>query len=268
MAQFKGLMTTHDGLNYISEVSGQMILCSDTMELYFDTHDRGRIKRSDVIWFESDQERLQSSPIENKIYIVKSPCNIWSYVDGAWCNLSNEPIEGIFNEIKSDISNIKTDITNIGNNVTDITTDLTQAKDDIVRIDNSVSEAKTDITEIETSLTETQTIISEIKTEVIETKETIIHIQDTKSSKHYTITLSAAQWALQGKEFIQSPLYSEEIFYGTMYDPDVNLIVSPSADYFGKYVVIARPNADETALEFVTDILPTEDIIMDIIVLP
>ena len=83
-------------------------------------------------------------------------------------------------------------------------------------------------------------------------------------SKTYSILLKKESWTNNGIDYVQLPDYSAEIFKGKLYDENINIVVSPSDNNTEFINIFARPNSDGTRLEFVSDILPTTDIIMNI----
>lgn len=83
-------------------------------------------------------------------------------------------------------------------------------------------------------------------------------------SKTYSITLPQDSWTYNGTDYVQLPDYSTEIFRGKMYDDDINVVVTPSQLNTENININARVSEDGTRLEFVADILPTTDIIMNI----
>lgn len=108
MARFKGLMIYRKTLAETPVVLGQMILCPDTRELFFDSSDADRVQITDTLWLSTNEERESITPIENKIYIVRESCHLWTFVNGEWCDLTNqtdvsdEIEEGVNTPITSD----------------------------------------------------------------------------------------------------------------------------------------------------------------------
>ena len=89
MGLFKPIETTKTNINKIKVVAGQMISCSDTGELYFDTIKNGRQSIADLIIVENDQARTSlTKPLSNKLYLVKSTNYIWRYDGKAWNQLT------------------------------------------------------------------------------------------------------------------------------------------------------------------------------------
>lgn len=82
-------------------------------------------------------------------------------------------------------------------------------------------------------------------------------------TKTYNITLKKENWNTNdNNEIVQLPEYSEEIFRGKYYDEKINILITPSLENTESMTIIARVNNDGTRLEFVSDILPTTDIVM------
>lgn len=89
MGLFKPIETTKTNINKIKVVAGQMISCSDTGELYFDTIKNGRQSVADLIIVENDQARTSlTKPLSNKLYLVKDTNYIWRYDGKAWNQLT------------------------------------------------------------------------------------------------------------------------------------------------------------------------------------
>ena len=89
MGLFKPIETTKTNINKIKVVAGQMISCSDTGELYFDTIKNGRQSVADLIIVENDQARTPlTKPLSNKLYLVKDTNYIWRYDGKAWNQLT------------------------------------------------------------------------------------------------------------------------------------------------------------------------------------
>lgn len=77
---FKPKEVTKSKLSTVPVVAGQMITCSDTGELYFDTSTNQRVSISDFIFCETltDLEGLQTY-LTDKFYLVKEDNSIWRY---------------------------------------------------------------------------------------------------------------------------------------------------------------------------------------------
>lgn len=89
MGLFKPIETTKGNIGNIKEVAGQMISCSDTGELYFDTIKNGRQSIADLIIVENDEARTSlTKPLSNKLYLVKDTNYIWRYDSSAWNQLT------------------------------------------------------------------------------------------------------------------------------------------------------------------------------------
>lgn len=82
-------------------------------------------------------------------------------------------------------------------------------------------------------------------------------------TKTYLITLKKEDWVTnENSEIVQSPEYPEDIFRGKYYDEKINILITPSLENTESMTIIARVNSDGTRMEFVSDILPTTDIVM------
>lgn len=89
MGIFKPIETCKDNIDNIEVKAGQMISCSDTGELYFDTIHNGRKAISDLIMVESDSVREGlTNPIPNKLYLVLDTKFIWMYNGLEWNQLT------------------------------------------------------------------------------------------------------------------------------------------------------------------------------------
>lgn len=123
MGLFKPIETTKTNINKIKVVAGQMISCSDTGELYFDTIKNGRQSIADLIIVDNDTARTSlAKPLSNKLYLVKSTNYIWRYDGITWKQLTfSKPkiesygytatISEYFNYGTIDINKLNTDIT-------------------------------------------------------------------------------------------------------------------------------------------------------------
>lgn len=106
--RIRNLMRLRDKLESTIIVTGQMILCPDTKELFFDQSESERVQITDVIWLDTDAERLSITPIDKKIYIIKETFHIWSYSDNNWIDLTNKADtsslieEGVYTPVTSD----------------------------------------------------------------------------------------------------------------------------------------------------------------------
>ena len=91
--QFKTRETIKSKLDLIPISVGQMITCSDTGELYFDTAYDGRICISDFIILNTDEEILNlENPIIGKLYLSKETNFIYRY-DENWIQLTYPKVE-------------------------------------------------------------------------------------------------------------------------------------------------------------------------------
>ncbi len=89
MGLFKPIETTKANIGNIKVTAGQMISCSDTGELYFDTIKNGRQSIADLIIVENDEARTSlAKPLSNKLYLVKDTNYIWRYDGKAWNQLT------------------------------------------------------------------------------------------------------------------------------------------------------------------------------------
>lgn len=89
MGLFKPIETTKANIGKIKVTAGQMISCSDTGELYFDTIKNGRQSIADLIIVENDAARTSlAKPLSNKLYLVKDTNYIWRYDGTNWNQLT------------------------------------------------------------------------------------------------------------------------------------------------------------------------------------
>ena len=89
--------TTSSKLNSLNIVGGQLIVSKDNSCLYIDIDSIGRLKITDWIELETDNDRLAVlAPISGKIYYVSETNAIWKYVKGSWKCLNEVNKEEIF----------------------------------------------------------------------------------------------------------------------------------------------------------------------------
>ena len=89
--------TTSSKLNSLNIVGGQLIVSKDDSCLYVDIDSIGRLKITDWIELETDNDRLAVlAPISGKIYYVSETSAIWKYVKGSWKCLNEVNKEDIF----------------------------------------------------------------------------------------------------------------------------------------------------------------------------
>lgn len=89
MGLFKPIETTKANIGKIKVTAGQMISCSDTGELYFDTIKNGRQSIADLIIVDNDTARTSlAKPLSNKLYLVKATNYIWRYDGTNWNQLT------------------------------------------------------------------------------------------------------------------------------------------------------------------------------------
>ena len=89
--------TTSSKLDSLNIVGGQLIVSKDDSCLYVDIDSIGRLKITDWIELETDNDRLAVlAPISGKIYHVSETNAIWKYVKGSWKCLNEVNKEEIF----------------------------------------------------------------------------------------------------------------------------------------------------------------------------
>lgn len=86
---FSHIYTTEAHLGDVPVKNGQIILCTDSEQLYID-HGTTRVSTSDVIQVEN-QEALPLAPLD-KLYITKDTGDIFFYINGAWEKINQSDI--------------------------------------------------------------------------------------------------------------------------------------------------------------------------------
>lgn len=111
MGLFKPIETTKANIGKIKVTAGQMISCSDTGELYFDTIKNGRQSIADLIIVENDKARIAlTKPLSNKLYLVKDTNYIWRYDGAKWNQLTfSKPSIVSYNEPSIILSEVTDD---------------------------------------------------------------------------------------------------------------------------------------------------------------
>lgn len=81
--------TIKDEIYYIDIIPGQLILCTDTNESYFDTDEEARILLEDIIYLNKENEKEKViSPLLNRVYVVKETGTIYRY-EGTWFRIED-----------------------------------------------------------------------------------------------------------------------------------------------------------------------------------
>lgn len=111
MGLFKPIETTKANIGKIKVTAGQMISCSDTGELYFDTIKNGRQSIADLIIVENDKARTAlTKPLSNKLYLVKDTNYIWRYDGANWNQLTfSKPEIKSYNDMSIILSEVVDD---------------------------------------------------------------------------------------------------------------------------------------------------------------
>lgn len=95
--ELKLYSTTSSKLDSLDVVGGQLIVSKDSSCLYIDIDSIGRLKITDWIELETDNNRLAVlAPISGKIYYVEETNSIWKYIKGSWKCLNEVNKEEIF----------------------------------------------------------------------------------------------------------------------------------------------------------------------------
>lgn len=95
--ELKLYSTTSSKLDSLDVVGGQLIVSKDDSCLYVDIDSIGRLKITDWIELETDNDRLAVlAPISGKIYYVSETNAIWKYAKGSWKCLNEVNNEEIF----------------------------------------------------------------------------------------------------------------------------------------------------------------------------
>lgn len=87
--------TTSDKIQDLPIMNGQLIMCHDIGLIAFDY----KLKRTfynQVIELETEQDRLDSEPINGKYYFVIETAIFWRYGNDRWKQLTNSPKEIVF----------------------------------------------------------------------------------------------------------------------------------------------------------------------------
>src|SRR5574344_360289 len=90
MALFKSVRVSKNKIDDVPIKEGQYLVCYDSGDIYIDISNVERVLVSaiDILYCETEEERKLTTPIEKKIYIVKSTNTMYIYTDGAWSNIS------------------------------------------------------------------------------------------------------------------------------------------------------------------------------------
>jgi len=87
-AFMKNVETTFSNLHNINYIQGQTIYVTDKQTLYLDCSDGSRIKLSDIIILNNDEEKDNiQNPISDKLYLVKDTLVLWIY-HNKWININ------------------------------------------------------------------------------------------------------------------------------------------------------------------------------------
>ena len=84
---FSAIETVQSNLDEIEIIPGQWILCTDTKEYYNDISSGVRIRISDTIVLESEDDRIGIIPINGKFYLVKGSGVLYYYIDNEWTTI-------------------------------------------------------------------------------------------------------------------------------------------------------------------------------------
>lgn len=77
--------TVRSNLPNVNIVNGQITLCTDTKEYYYDNGNTVRIQSSDIEVLNKDSDRITMlKPVEDTVYIVDETSCIYRYKDGSW----------------------------------------------------------------------------------------------------------------------------------------------------------------------------------------
>jgi hypothetical protein len=87
----KPIETIKSNINTITVVPGQMIKCYDTGELFFDTSESERIQISDIIYINTESQRLSLlAPLNSKLYFVRETNNMYIHDTENWYLVNNQ----------------------------------------------------------------------------------------------------------------------------------------------------------------------------------
>lgn len=83
MAQMKLVYTTSTKLNQIAITDGQIIFLSDENQICLDMKGKRLIYKA-IKTFDTDVQRLNSTPIEKTFYFVFETNVMWQYINSQW----------------------------------------------------------------------------------------------------------------------------------------------------------------------------------------
>lgn len=82
--------TTSDLLARLTYKYGQLIFVKDTRQLYYDNLE-GRTLYQQMIFLETDEQRLKLQNQVSGLYFTKDKKEIWSWQDDNWFKITNTP---------------------------------------------------------------------------------------------------------------------------------------------------------------------------------
>ena len=87
MAITQSAETILANLDTIPVMSGQVIYVRDTRDLYFDSLNGTRVRIADVVWLNTEAERVALLSPPEKLYYVRGTQTLWVY-SGGWVQLN------------------------------------------------------------------------------------------------------------------------------------------------------------------------------------
>ena len=90
MTQTKHISTTQSKIETGKKVSGQIILTSDSQNMYWDFDNNIRIKITDVIDISNEAVRIAMADPQDKFYFVISTKTLWRFNNNTWTKINND----------------------------------------------------------------------------------------------------------------------------------------------------------------------------------
>lgn len=88
MQDFIPIETIHNKLDTIPIIAGQLIICKDTNEQFYDSSDNIRIEVSSIIYLNTKSEYDSlTNPINNKLYVIKENGAVYLYTNDTWSTI-------------------------------------------------------------------------------------------------------------------------------------------------------------------------------------
>ncbi|PHM38345.1 hypothetical protein [Xenorhabdus innexi] len=94
-----------------------------------------------------------------------------------------ENMETDVSQLKVDVTQLKTDVTELKSDVTQLKTDVTELKSDVTQLKTDVTELKSDVTQLKSDVKELKSDVTQLKTDVTELKIDVGIIKKTYATK-------------------------------------------------------------------------------------